>query len=264
MKNKYIKLNILLIVIIILFLLLIVPTNIEQFIDNSNNKIYLINYANRGFVESRRKLKKSALENGVDEVFEYNLSDIDEDYKNKNSKHFLSERGGGYWVWKPYIILKTFHKIKYNDIVIYSDSGATILKSLTPYIELLNKYSIILFNTQYDPSAIENKYTKMDIFIELNCNNNKDITNTRQIESGFLICKKDKNSIEFINKWLDLVQKYNLVSDEVSKGNNFPEFIAHRHDQSLLSVLGKLYKDKYNILIYSGEKDFIDHHRKRE
>jgi hypothetical protein len=259
--NKY-KSIIYIIIIIILFIIFIkIKYNIENF--TINHKIYLINYANKGYIESRKNLKKSALENGVDEVIEYNLSDIDNDFKNNNI-HFSYKKGGGYWIWKPYFILKTFEKINNNDILIYCDSGATITKSLLSQIELLNNYSIILYNTQNSPDITENIYTKMDIFKHFNCEDNKEITHSRQIEAGFIILKKNSNSIDFISKWLETLKIYNLISDDPSIEKNFNEFKAHRNDQSILSVLGKLYKDKYNILIYPTEKDFIEHHRRND
>jgi len=228
------------------------------------NKLYkniLINYADKGFIESRRKLKESALNiGGLDEVIEYGPNDIDESFKKECSKHFENTRGAGLWIWKPYLILKTLNKMDEEDILVYCDAGATFTDSIIPYIEKM-KDSIMLFYAPYKEWS-SNEYTKMDVFKELNCMENKNVTHGTQIEAGFIILKNNNKSKEFIQKWLDLVKNYHLISDEPSIEPNFPEFKEHRHDQSLLSALGKLYKDTYNIDI--EEKPFINHHRRHD
>ena len=123
------------------------------------------------------------------------------------------------------------------------------------------KDSIMLFYAPYEYWS-SNKYTKMDIFKKLNCMDNKNVTHGTQIEGGLMILKKSNSSIEFIKKWLELCEDYHLLSDEPSVESNLPEFVENRHDQSILSALGKLYKDKYNIDI--EKKPFINHHRRQD
>ena len=38
----------------------------------------------------------------------------------------LQPRGGGYWVWKPWIIVDTLRQMKENDVLVYVDSGQTV------------------------------------------------------------------------------------------------------------------------------------------
>ena len=230
-------------------------------VENLYNKKVLINYADKGYVNSRKQLKESALNiGGLDEVIEYNSNDIDEEFKKKNKRHFENTRGAGLWLWKPYLILKKLLELDDNDILVYCDAGATFTDSILPYIEKM-KDSIMLFYAPYEYWS-SNKYTKMDIFKKLNCMDNKNVTHGTQIEGGFMILKKSNSSIEFIKKWLELCEDYHLLSDEPSVESNLPEFVENRHDQSILSALGKLYKDKYNIDI--EKKPFINHHRRQD
>jgi len=229
--------------------------------EGGNGKKILINYADKGFVNSRKKLKESALNiGGLDEVIEYGSNDIDESFKKECPKHFENTRGAGLWLWKPYLILKTLNKINDNDILVYCDAGATFTDTIIPYIEKM-KSSIMLFNAPYKEWS-SNEYTKMDIFKKLDCMNNKDVTHGTQLEAGFMILKKSNDSLEFIKQWLDLCKDYHLISDEPSIEPNFPEFKENRHDQSIFSALGKLHKDKYNIEI--EDKPFINHHRSHD
>ena len=258
--KKY--LNILYILLIIIILLIILYYNnykiLEKY-ENPNPKILLINYANKGFVNSRKEQKETALSiAGIHEVIEYNFDDIDDEFKEECSQHFSQSRGAGYWVWKPYLILKTLYTMNEGDILVYCDAGANFRGSILPSIEKMQG-SIMLF--YYDAHESEKKWTKKDIFLELNALENSDVLDIDHVESGFLILKKSSESIDFINKWLELCKNYHLVSDEPSNEPNFPEFIENRHDQSLLSVLGKVYKNTYNIMF--DDKPFINHHRSR-
>lgn len=234
---------------------------VNKLYDGGSGKKILINYADKGFINSRKKLKASALSiGGLDEVIEYGLNDIDDEFKKKNKKHFDNTRGAGLWLWKPYLILKTLKTIDTSNILVYCDAGAEFTGSIQPYIDKM-KGSIMLFYAPYS-SWSSNEYTKMNIYKKLDCMDNKNVTHGTQIEGGFMILKKSNESIEFISKWLEMCEDYHLISDEPSIEPNFPEFNEHRHDQSILSALGKLYKEKYNIDIEN--KPFINHHRKHD
>ncbi len=71
--------------------------------------------------------KKSALETGkVDYFYAYGPKDIDIEFKLSNNDILSRNRGNGYWLWKPYFILKTLkEKLREGDYLIYTD--ATIL-----------------------------------------------------------------------------------------------------------------------------------------
>ena len=98
--------------------------------------ITLINYANSGYVKSRAKQKETALTiAGIQKVIEYNYGDIDDFFKQSCPKHFGNPRGAGYWVWKPYFILKTLDTLQDGDVLVYCDSGAYFKDSILPYIE---------------------------------------------------------------------------------------------------------------------------------
>jgi hypothetical protein len=109
---------------------------------------------------------------------------------------------------------------------------------------------------QLSDGFIEKQWTKMDIFKKLNCENNRDITDTPQIESGYCILRNNEDSLNFLNTWFELNTDFNLVNDEPSKEKNFNEFIENRHDQSLFSCIAKLNKDNYKIQIEKTPTDY--------
>ena len=76
-----------------------------------------------------------------------------------------------------------------------------------------------------------------------NGNNNVDIFD-KAIQCGCgvsLYCKKDK-CIDFVNKWYDVMTNhFHLCTDEPSSLPNHPNFKENRHDQSVFSMLSKIY-----------------------
>lgn len=219
--------------------------------------ITLINYANGGYKQSRAEQKESALTiAGIHRVIEYNYEDIDDDFKQKYSKHFNNLRGGGYWLWKPYLILKTLDTLNHGDILAYCDSGAYFKGSIVPYIDNM-RGSIMLFKA--DMLWIEQEWTKMDIIERLELKDNTSALTSGQLEAGFILLKKSDTSYRFIKEWLELCKDYHLISDEPSLIPNASGFRENRHDQSLLSMLGKKYKDVYYIDI--EDKPFVVHHK---
>ncbi len=121
-------------------------------------KKYLINYAHITHYNSQKGNSQSGLSNGgFDEVFSYNYSDIDDEFKEKN-KHILEQpRGAGFWLWKPYIIKKTLEKIEENDLLFYSDSGI-LVHSFNSVKDLKNNFSEELIKEFPDIIEVDNEF----------------------------------------------------------------------------------------------------------
>jgi len=66
----------------------------------------------------------------------------------------VQERGAGYWLWKPYIILKTLlYEMEEGDLLLYADSGSEAIGDLRPLFELAEEDDIVIFRNppQMDP-----------------------------------------------------------------------------------------------------------------
>jgi len=239
---------------------------------NKKNKI-LINFADKGYENAKKSQRESAKDLGkIDTIIEYSLNDIDNEFKEKNKEILSLPRGAGYWIWKPYFILKTLNTMNDNDVLIYCDTAMNFVGSLDPYIENM-KSSIMVFQHGFD--SAERSFTKGDIFKKFNCKDNKDITDSTQLDGSHSIWKKDEKSLAFVKEWLENCCIKQLVTDDPSIEPNLDGFAENRHDQSLLSILAKLNKDKYNIQIeysatdYGNEKrdkkfpQLLHHHRWR-
>ena len=210
--------------------------------NQKKNKIVAISYGNDLY---RRQLlinKKTALEVGkVDEYYSYGPNDIDKKFKERNKEILSRKRGNGYWLWKPYFILKTFkEKLDEGDYLIYTDAGILYNNSVHQIINFLNEHNYEMWMIRLE--HIEKKYTKRDAFILLGADS-QFYTDTNQYMAGIQIYRKSKFTEKFLEEVLYYSQDKRIITDDPNTlgFNNYKEFIENRHDQSILSILIKKY-----------------------
>ena len=204
-------------------------------------KIHL-NFAHNSHYNSQKINSESALRYGFDVSLNFSLNDIDSNFYEKN-KHILTQpRGAGYWLWKPYFILKVLNECEYGDIIFYTDSGCFFISHPEPLLDLLNGQDIIPFVIDPEPGNKEVLQTKRDCFILMDCDS-EEYTQTYAIGASFILLKKTILSEKFIKDYLFFSQNDKCITDTPSTLNSeYSEFNTHRHDQSIYSLLCKKYK----------------------
>lgn len=205
-------------------------------------KIYLVNFATPNFYKAQKKLNKSALRFGVDQCISYNQRILKKtEFYKKNKKILDQERGAGYWLWKPFIILETLRAAEDGDIVIYSDSGAEIISPLDPLIDLCRqKGGILLFNVHTPKGKHTNiMWTKRDCFVLMDADEPR-FHNAEQINGTPQLYQKSLRSMAFLKEWLNYCTDERILTDTQNRCglDNYTELKDHRHDQSVLSILG--------------------------
>jgi len=213
--------------------------------------IYAINYADSNFERNRGYNTKTAYSKGkVDKVIEYSPENIDEDFKKKYANIFSYKRGNGLWLWKPYFILKTLYKIKDGDYLFYCDSGAIFVNKVKYLVDVLknNNQSVMLFET----SLLSRQFTKKESFYLMDFNE----FNHNQILSGYILIKKNANSVQFVHEWLDFMCDERILSYKhfLKEIEEFKDFVSHREDQSVLDILAR----KKRIPVYRDPSDYGD------
>lgn len=177
-------------------------------------------------------------------VIPYSNSDLDHDieFMQKYGSFVANNaRGFGFWIWKPYLILKTLENLNEGDFLVYTDAGCEInpkgLPRLKEYFELLekNKYGLLTFQLKMGCEDI--KYSKRSLLEYMNATD--DDMNTSQIMATVLIMKKTPYIMNHMKRILEIAtcMNYEMIND-ITK-NEYPEFIDHRHDQSIHSLLVK-------------------------
>ena len=218
--------------------------------------IHFITFGDSGFAETKKRLLSQAESLGwFDTVTAYGTEDLDDDFKERFKTILTMPRGGGYWIWKPYIIHKHLEKIKDGDILIYLDAGCYInpngYKRFKEYIEMLNadadERGCISFQMSHHT---EDKWTTKEIFEHFNIHeDSRDIIESGQFIATVRMFKKNANSMNIVSAWRNALYQnpllftdyYNATNAAVNNFNK-NKFIENRHDQSILSVVCKLYK----------------------
>lgn len=191
----------------------------------------LVTYGDEKYQRAKSKLVNSAKRlKYFDEIYAFSNIDIDAKFWSENEEILSVPRGNGLWLWKPYFIKIVLDSLEYGDILFYCDAGAIFLK--TPkYLE--NCFADIFVS---DIPLIERQFTKKYVIDTLQLSDK--ILNSNQIIATYIIVRKTKKSEEIIRKWLNLCTDKMFIGPTSGK-NEYPDFVAHREDQSLLSVVCK-------------------------
>jgi len=196
--------------------------------------IVCINYADAKFQDSRSFNTKTAYEKGkADKVIEYSLKDIDDLFKEKNKSILSYKRGVGLWLWKPYIIQKTLQLVSEGDFVVYSDAGTYFVNNISWLTDVMqaDNNDVMVFELP----LLERQFTKKETFVLMDQHN----YNLNQILASYLVFRKSAYSVDFVNEWLSFACDERIISFNkfLPDVEEFPDFISHREDQSILSVL---------------------------
>lgn len=217
--------------------------------------IIAINYADERFAKQQKYNAKTAYSIGrADKVIQYGYLDLDDEFKNKNKNILSQARGGGYWIWKPYIILKTLNEIAdYGDYVLYCDSGSYFVNKIEHLIKAMEKENTDIMS--FELPLMEKQWTKKETFVLME-SDNYDVANSNQILATFILVKKSNRSIDFIKEYLKYCCNEKIVIDDYNVAEQCREFITHRNDQSVLSLLIK----KYKIQPFRDPSQYGDRH----
>lgn len=201
-------------------------------------KKFLISFAHGSHERSQKRLSESA-KKYFDDICEYSMSDVDPAFFMKHQDIFSSPRGAGYWLWKPYLILKTLQNesVAQEDIVFYCDSGSVFVSNPQPLFDVctgIGSFPVLLFGMRH----LNKHYCKRDSFVYMECDEEK-YYDAYQTNAGFQMYVKGPKSIDFVERYLKYCEDKRIVSDDPNAcgKDNLEGFVDHRHDQSVLSIL---------------------------
>lgn len=225
-------------------------------------KKIFITYADEKFALSEKQVLREARALGIfDKCIGYTPKDLSESMKANPLMAFA--RGGGYWCWKPYVIWKTLQDYP-NAIVVYADAGCLVQKrkEWDEWFKTMESCDTLLqhYRTDVDygweelypgvtVSAALKRWTKksmMDYFDER-------IGNMKWHEqpslwAGFVIAKGNS---QVVKEWYEaMMNNPKLFADPEGTEKQSNDYIAHRHDQSVLSAIAYMGLEKgWNVMI---------------
>jgi hypothetical protein len=147
-------------------------------------------------------------------------------------------QGAGYWLWKPWIILDTLRSVPDGTLVLYTDVAVTIVADLDPLLALADTYPIVLFERRHE--ALQRMWTKRDSFILLGADDPMH-WDVPQLMGGVQLYRAGKAARDFVADVFAACEDPRVLTDmeNVMGEPNLPEFRAHRHDQSVLTIVAR-------------------------
>jgi hypothetical protein len=241
----------------------------------------LINYADKRFYQSQKENSRTAISaGGFDSSVSYERRSLEQKYPQvyeEYSEILNAERGAGYWAWKPLLIKHQFelwHRGVYkdDDIVMYSDSGATFAKNLQPLFDKIEKEPMGIAAFRLAGLHYECQYNRKKV-VEAFGLNPHDIGRTPQHMASFVLFRMCSSAEKIVDFWLSKCLTPELIMDQPRDPDEYTNFVDHRHDQALWSLTVKkfgvpVYPDPTQWGLQHGEsavKDFyIQHHRSKD
>lgn len=214
-------------------------------------KKHLVSFSTPQYRQSHKKLEQSALKYGIDTLHSFTQKDLKKtNFWHDNRFIFKQERGFGYWLWKPYLILEVLKKVNEDDIVMYADAGNEIITDLIPLFNLCMKQNIILFQVH---DHLNKTWTKRDAFVLMNCNAPQ-FYEAQQVCGSPQLYRVCSESIKFVETWLQYCCNPLILTDSANTCGfvNDDTFKDHRHDQSILTLLAI----RQNIKIHRDPSQF--------
>lgn len=172
-------------------------------------------------------------------VFNANLNYIRDELDKTCSPDFLLNRGLGFWIWKPFAISKFAKENLSLDAIVYLDGGSHLNVNsnseqlFRSYLDVvLSGPGLLASQTEH----LEIQWSKRDLIDKFP----PEYRFTGQLQASFIF-GRPKSLIDLCESWIELcrVENFRFLDDTASLMPEYPEFIEHRHDQSIFSLLLK-------------------------
>lgn len=213
--------------------------------------LVLVSYADGSqiFFQNQNALVQSAADKGFDEIYQFKRSSIDKSFWEQNESILKQPRGAGFWIWKPYLILRTMQRLPEDSIIVYADGAVVFTKPIGALLKLLQNSDIIFG----EDGRILSEQLKKEAYDAFGVALSPQVLGSKVPQADFIIVKNTVGAKQFIQKWLQLCTKEDALTDSpFDPKNQSPDFGWHSADQAILGVLTTLSNEK--ILILPKEK----------
>jgi hypothetical protein len=198
-----------------------------------------VSFATANFLQAKKLLLKSARRFGLDENRLYTPAHPVLAYLAQRYPSIMAaQRGAGYWLWKPFIIFDVLSSVPDGTPVLYTDSAMTFIADPAPLISLAEKHPVCLFEMR--GQFLQGTWTKRDCFVEMNADTDE-FWSLPQLWAGMQLYRAGPEAREFVSQLAEAMASDVRLTDRPNIHGlpNLRDFIEHRHDQSVLTILAK-------------------------
>lgn len=205
---------------------------------------YFFSYGDDVFRLAKKRIYREAVESGFFDVVKiHGPEDLSDAFKKKFQDILRRKRGGGYWVWKLFLINEYLHKLDEGDFLIYTDAGSIINKyggkRFQEYLKMLEKsnYGFLSFVI---PEK-ENQWTVKELYDHFGLSHDDPNINKNQYICTFIIAKKCSQSMMIMEEVMRVLDHDPIAITDDYNSHQDDSFIENRHDQSFMSLARKKY-----------------------
>ena len=232
-------------------------------VKNESN-IHFITYANKTFEIAKKRLLKEAEHFGeFKTITGYGPADLPKDFVEKFKNILAMPRGGGYWIWRPIILLNKLNSMQNGEFLIFLDAGSKLnplgKQQFHEYINRLKNSNYGIMSVQMSgnngPGNLEQEkvWTNTQIFNYLNVDINSNHANSGQYLGGILVMRKNEHLLKIINLLIKALNDDPLMFTDHYNKNQHQGFRENRHEQSVFSLLRKI----HGSVVIDGDESFM-------
>jgi hypothetical protein len=201
---------------------------------------HLISFANRRYAGSLARLRREAAAVGrFASVRTLDERALSPSYWLEHAETIRRHaRGYGLWTWKPHVIAAALAELPPGELVVYCDAGCSLnregLPRLEEYLALAADHPTGLLAFTLDGTVGE--WTKRHALAACG-RDTAEFRGQSMISATCLVLQSGPAARDLVAEWARRMADRSLVDDSPSPGGEHPEFRAHRHDQSLFTIL---------------------------
>lgn len=208
---------------------------------------YAITFADDKMAKTRERYANELASKEIfQEVIQYSPADFDLEFLAKHAQ-WISEnpKGYGFFIWKPYFILKALSKMDKDDILVYGDAGNELLGTKEECISLFNqvnepshKLPLLAMKVGWNI-----RWIKSDLYFRMGFN--LFLPFKIMVEANRIVIRKNSETMKFVEEWLHFCTiDYRNIDESKSRIPQLPFFVQHRYDQSVFSILFHKYNGR--------------------
>ena len=195
----------------------------------------------RDFRAAGRRIARQAVKTKIfDKVYRYDYASLKSnhpDYWRQHNQFILSNRrGGGYWIWKSFIIQTVLSVLEEDEVLVYCDAGCEIDERLIENFSKINPgdFDATLFEIEgHSNEAWTNALTLKALGAS------PEICKSNQLVATAILIKNNLSSRSLVQEWMRLCHSYGHALVVDLKNDQRSVFREHRHDQSILSIIAR-------------------------
>jgi len=147
-------------------------------------------------------------------------------------------RGFGLYTWKPHVIRRALGSVPAGDMLVYADAGCSLNAEgrgrLEEYFDLAacQPAEVLAFSLD----GLVEQWTKRAALVAFAADT-PDMRRRRMVLAGILVLRAGPAALDLVRDWEARMADIDIVDDSPSPQGEHPEFRAHRHDQSIFTLL---------------------------